>query len=145
MKHITKIIICALCVLLCLSSCTLIDSAKNEAKKVAEFSKNIVTLVKDPSVEKAEELLHPASSLTPEIVVSKIKDNEKINNLDISKDTVVTLGEITDVTLIRNDPSLGGMLYGAECSVIVNGETILISLTMLSTSEGMGIYDFEIK
>lgn len=145
MKRITKILICTLCILLCLSSCTLFDKAKNEAKKVVEFSKDFAQLVKDPSVEEAEDLLHPSSPLTPESVVNEIKNNEKIKSLNISKDSQITIGEVTDVTLQRNDPELGGMVYGAECSVIVDGQTIVISLTMLSTSKGMGIYDFDIK
>lgn len=145
MKNITKVIICTLCILLCLSSCTLFNKAKNEAAKVAEFSKDFVGLVKEPTVENAEELLHPSSPLTPEAVVEKIKSNEKLKDIEFSKDMEVTLGEISDVTLIRQDPKLGGAVYGADCSIIVNGQTIVVSLTMLSTSDGMGIYDFDIK
>ncbi len=145
MKNITKVIVFTLCILLCLSSCTFINKLKNEAAKVAEFSKDFVGLVKEPTVENAEELLHPSSPLTPEVVVEKIKNNDKLKDIDFSKDMDVTLGEISDVTLIRQDPDLGGAVYGAECSIIVNGQTIVVSLTMLSTSDGMGIYDFDIK
>ncbi len=145
MKNITKVIVFTLCMLLCLSSCTFVNKLKNEAAKVAEFSKDFIVLVKDPSAEKAEELLHPSSPLTPESVVDKIKNNEKLKDVEFSKDMKVTLGEISDVTLIRQDPKLGGSVYGADCSIIVNGRTIVVSLTMLSTSDGMGIYDFDIK
>lgn len=145
MKNITKVIVFTLCILLCLSSCTFVNKLKDEAAKVAEFSKDFVGLVEEPTVENAEKLLHPSSPLTPEVVVEKIKNNEKLKDIDFSKDMEVTLGEISDVTLIRQDPDLGGAVYGTECSIIVNGQTIVVSLTMLSTSDGMGIYDFDIK
>lgn len=152
MKTLVKVLALSLCMLLCFTSCSLLNKAKEEAQKakeevakVKDFTVDFVEVVKDPSVEKAEDLVHPSSSLTPEDVVNRLKENETIKNLDISKDTSVEFGGFSDLTLLRNDPTLGGNVYGVDCVVNIDGTPVTISLTVLSTSEGMGIYDFDLK
>ena len=79
MKTFVKICALSLCLILCFTSCSLIDRAKEEAQKLKEevirvkdFSGDFVELVQEPTVERAEDLVHPSSSLTPEAVVDKI-------------------------------------------------------------------------
>lgn len=147
MKKLLKFTVLALCILVSLSSCTFIKSllneAKTEAEHVAEFTEELVVLMEEPSIEKAEELVHPNSPLTPESVLEKIENNEKIKNLDFSGE--VSIGEITNLNMSYHDKELGGNLYEAECQVTVSGTTIDITLKLLSTDEGFGLYDFDIK
>lgn len=152
MKTFVKIFALSLCLILCFTSCSLIDRAKEEAQKLKEeairvkdFSGDFVELVQDPTVERAEDLVHPSSTLTPEAVVDKIKNNETIKNLELSEDTQVELGEISGLTLLANDATLGGNVYGVDMTVIIDGTPITITLKVLSTDEGMGVYDFDLQ
>ncbi len=145
MKTFVKIFALSLCLLISFTSCSLFNEVKQEMIRVKDFTVDFVELVQDPTLEKAEDLVHPSSNLTPEAVVNKLKNNETLKNLNISKDTKVNISNISDITLLRNDATLGGNVYGVDIVVSVNGTPITISLTVLSTSEGMGVYDFDIK
>ena len=139
----TKILLCSLCLLLCFSSCTLINRVKQETEKTVAFTGDFVQLVEEPSVEKAEELLHPQSNLSPETVLEKIQGNDKLANLDFSQE--ITVGEISDVKILPQDAELGGNVYSIDCQILVGDTPINVSLTILSTEDGFGLYDFEIK
>lgn len=147
MKALLKITLLSLCVLVTLSSCAFINSlvneATSEAEKVADFTNDFVVLMEDPSVEKAEELIHPDSPLTPENVMEKIESNEKIQNLDFSQE--IQIGEISDLRVSYHDEALGGNVYEADCQVTVGDVVINLTLKLLSTDDGFGIYDFDIK
>jgi hypothetical protein len=152
MKTFVKIFALSLCLILCFTSCSLFDKAKEEAEKIKEevvrvkdFSGDFVELVQDPTIEKAEDLVHPSSNLSAEAVVDKIKNNETIKNLELSENTQVELGEISGLTLLTNDATLGGNVYGVDMTVIVDGTPITINLKVLSTSGGMGVYDFDLQ
>lgn len=152
MKTFVKIFALSLCLVLCFTSCSFINKVKEEAQKLKEeaikvkdFTGDFVELVQDPTVERAEDLVHPSSTLTPEAVVDKIKNNETIKNLELSEDTQVELGEISGLTLLTNDATLGGNVYGVDMTVIVDGTPITITLKVLSTEEGMGVYDFDLQ
>lgn len=152
MKTFVKIFALSLCLILCFTSCSLFEKAKEEAEKIKEevvrvkdFSGDFVELVQDPTIEKAEDLVHPSSNLSPEAVVDKIKDNETIKNLNLSEDTKIELGEISGLTLLTNDETLGGNVYGVDMTVVIDGAPITINLKVLSTEEGMGVYDFDIE
>ena len=152
MKTFVKIFALSLCLVLCFTSCSFINKVKEEAQKLKEeaikvkdFTGDFVELVQDPTVERAEDLVHSSSTLTPEAVVDKIKNNETIKNLELSEDTQVELGEISGLTLLTNDATLGGNVYGVDMTVIVDGTPITITLKVLSTEEGMGVYDFDLQ
>lgn len=152
MKTFVKIFALSLCLVLCFTSCSFINKVKEEAQKLKEeaikvkdFTGDFVELVQDPTVERAEDLVHPSSTLTPEAVVDKIKNNETIKNLELSEDTQVELGEISGLTLLANDATLGGNVYGVDMTVIIDGTPITITLKVLSTDEGMGVYDFDLQ
>lgn len=138
-----KFIICSLCILLSFSSCTLFNEVKQEAERVAVFTEEFITLVEEPTVEKAQELVHPKSNLTAESVIEKIQNNEKLADLDLTQE--VTIGEVSDLKLLHQDAELGGNVYSVDCQVIVGGVAIDVSLILLSTEEGLGLYDFDIK
>ncbi len=142
MKH-AKIILCSLCILLCFSSCTLINDLKVEAGRVASFMEQFVALMEDPTIEKAEALVHPKSSITAESVIDKIQNNEALADIDWTQE--ITIGELSDIELLYQDADLGGNVYSVGCQVVVGGTAIDLDLTLLSTSEGMGLYDFDIK
>ena len=144
MKNITKILILSLCLLMCFTSCTLINKVAQEAQKVEKFANDFVKLVEDPSVEQAEKLVHPKSPLTPEDVIDEIKNNEKLAGLNASAENV-EIKNISDVKFSAEDKSLGGNVYSVDCEILVDGTPVVVSLKMLSSDEGFGIYDFEIK
>ena len=152
MKTFVKIFALSLCLILCFTSCSLFEKAREEAEKikeevvrVKEFSGDFVELVQDPTIEKAEDLVHPSSNLSAEVVVDKIKNNETIKNLNISEDTKIEIGEISGLTLLTNDETLGGNVYGVDMTVVIDGSPVTINLKVLSTEEGMGVYDFDIE
>ena len=95
------------------------------------------------SREEAEKLVHPASPLSPETLVDKIEGNEKIANLDFSQE--ITVGEITNLSISYHDETLGGNVYTAECQIMIGDTPINVKLKLLSTSEGFGLYDFDIE
>ena len=152
MKTFVKIFALSLCLILCFTSCSFFDKVKEETEKikeevvrVKEFSGDFVELVQDPTVEKAEDIVHPSSNLSAEVVVDKIKNNETIKNLNISEDTKIEIGEISGLTLLTNDETLGGNVYGVDMTVVIDGPPVTINLKVLSTEEGMGVYDFDIE
>ena len=152
MKTFVKIFALSLCLILCFTSCSFFDKVKEETEKikeevvrVKEFSGDFVELVQDPTVEKAEDIVHPSSNLSAEVVVDKIKNNETIKNLNISEDTKIEIGEISGLTLLTNDETLGGNVYGVDMTVVIDGSPVTINLKVLSTEEGMGVYDFDIE
>jgi hypothetical protein len=147
MKTITKILILALCILVSLSSCAFFKSLVNdvaaETERVAHFAEDFAGLVENPTVENAQDLIHPSSPITAETVISKIENNEKLNNLDPTAE--IQVGEIKNVNVSYHDEKLGGNLYTAECDIIVGDVTITVHLELLSTDESFGLYDFDIK
>lgn len=140
---VTRLLLLSLALVLALSSCSFINEMKDEAEKVSEFADDFAALVQDPTPEKAESLVHPASRLTPEDVIEKIQSNEKLASLDTSGE--VSVENISDIKMSYHDEELGGNVYTVECDVVIGGVTINASITLLSTSEGFGLYDFEIK
>ncbi len=142
MKNL-RIAAIALCVLLCLSSCSFINEMKEESQKITEFAEQITVLVKNPTVEKAEELVHPSSPLTPENVVDMVKNNEKLCSLDLSQE--ITLGDIGDIDMSYHDETLGGNVYTVECQILVGDTPVDVLVKLLSNDQGFGIYDLDIK
>lgn len=142
MKNL-RIAALALCVLLCLSSCSFINEMKEESQKITEFAEQITVLVKNPTVEKAEELVHPESPLTPENVVDMVKNNEKLSSLDLSQE--ITLGDIGDIDMSYHDETLGGNVYTVECRILVGDTPVDVLVKLLSNDRGFGIYDLDIK
>ena len=144
MKTITKILVLSLCLVMCFTSCTLVDKATQEVKRVEKFAGDFVKLVEDPTIEKAEQLVHPNSPLTPEQVIEEIKNNEKLSSLKPTADNV-TVKDISNLKLAAENKELGGNVYSADCEIVIDGTSVVISLKLLSTDDGFGIYDFEIK
>lgn len=146
MKNAIKILILSLCLALSLSSCFIVDlfnGVKQETERVITFTTEFTVLIENPTVENAEELLHPSSPLTPEHVISKIEGNEKLQSLNTAGE--ISVGEITNLQLKYDDPTLGGTVYTANCEIIVDGTPITVKLTLLSTEGGFGLYDFDIE
>ena len=147
MKTITKILILALCILVSLSSCAFFKSLVNdvaaETERVAHFAEDFAGLVENPTVENAQDLIHPSSPITAETVISKIENNEKLNNLDPT--AKISVGKITNLSISHHDATLGGNVYTADCEIMVGNTPIIVKLKLLSTDEGFGLYDFDIK
>lgn len=143
MKTALKFAAISLCLILCLSSCSFINEVQTEAQKVQSFTEDLVGVIENPTLEEAEELVHPSSPLTPEAVLDKIQNNEKLQNLDPSGE--IEIGEIKNLEISYHDKELGGNVYTAECTVTVDGTPIDLTLKLLSTDEGFGLYDFDIK
>lgn len=147
MKKLFKITLLSLCVILCFSSCAFIEDAVNdaldEAERVTVFAEDLAELIEEPSIEKAELLIHPDSALTAESVIATIQNNEKLQNLD--PEAEIQVGEITNLKMSHNDETLGGNVYTAECRVTVGDTVIDINLVLLSKDGTMGLYDFTIE
>lgn len=143
MKTALKFAAISLCLILCLSSCSFINEVQTEAQKVQSFTEDLVGVIENPTLEEAEELVHPSSPLTPEAVLDKIQNNEKLQNIDPSGE--IEIGEIKNLEISYHDKELGGNVYTAECTVTVDGTPIDLTLKLLSTDEGFGLYDFDIK
>ncbi|MGM9631903.1 MAG: hypothetical protein ACI3XL_02280 [Eubacteriales bacterium] len=147
MKKIAKILIVSLVLCLALGSCSLIRGVKQEADRIADFTVDFAEVMENPTVENAESLIHPKSSLTAESVVDKIAGNEKLQELmsSVESEEDITIGEISEPEIKFNDPELGGNVYAVEVEIIINGTPVTVSLDMLSSEEGFGLLDFEIK
>ena len=146
MKNAIKILTVSLCLILSLSSCFIVDlfnGIKQETERVVSFTTEFAVLIENPTVENAEELLHPSSPITPEQVIAKVEDNEKLQSLNTAGE--ISVGKIQNLQLQYNDPTLGGTVYTADCEIIVDGTPITVKLTLLSTDDGFGLYDFDIE
>lgn len=144
MKTITKILVLSLCLLMCFTSCTFFKKVGQEAKRVEEFASDFVQLVENPTIEKAEELVHPNSPLTPETVIEEIKNNEKLADLNVTPDNV-ELKSVSDIKFSAEDEALGGNVYSVDCELVIDGTPIVVSLKLLSSDAGFGLYNFDIK
>lgn len=143
MKKIIKLAVLSLIAILALSSCSLINEAKQEAQKVEQFTGDFAVLVETPTIENAEKIVHPSSKLTPENVVEKIESNEKLKSLDLSQE--ISVGNIGDLNVSYHDKTLGGNVYSVTVQILVGDTPIDVDLTLLSTEGGFGLYDFDIK
>lgn len=143
MKKLYSAFLLVLVLCLALSSCSFINEMKQETEKVAEFTSDFTSLMSEPTVEKAEALVHPSSPLTPEAVIEKIENNEKLASLDFTGD--ISVSEIGEMKMSYHDETLGGNVYTVECTVTVSGTPINVSLTLLSSGDSFGLYDFDIK
>lgn len=147
MKTTVKLFAIILTFVLFLTSCSfirnLIEETVEETKRVAEFTEDFSDLLNEPTVEKAEDILHPKSSLTPETVLEKIENNEKLASLDMSQE--ITIGEIGELNVSFHDESLGGNVYTLDCVIMVGDTPVNVTLKLLSEGDSLGIYDFEIK
>ena len=144
MKTITKILVLSLCLVMCFTSCTFFKKVGQEAKRVEKFAGDFVQLVENPTIEKAEEIVHPNSPLTPEAVIDEIKNNEKFAGLDVTPDKV-ELKSVSDIKFSAEDKALGGNIYSVDCELVVDGTPIIVSLELLSSDAGFGLYNFDIK
>lgn len=142
MKSLKSVVV-VLCLLLCLSSCTFINDMKRDVERATDFVEELTVLIKNPTVEKAQELVHPSSPLTPESVVDMIQNNEKLSSLDLSQE--ITVGDIGDVDVSYQDEALGGNLYTVECQILVGDTPVNVLVKLLSTDQAFGIYDLDIK
>lgn len=147
MKKIAKILIVSLVLCLALGSCSLINEVKQEANRIADFTVDFAEVMENPTVENAEALIHPKSSLTAESVIDKIAGNERLQELmsSVESEEDITIGEISEPKIKFNDPELGGNVYAVEVEIIIKGTPVTVSLDMLSSEEGFGLLDFEIK
>ena len=141
---IFRIALLTLVLLLCFTSCTLVDDLKRDAANVAVFALEFVDLIENPTLEKAEELTHPSSPLTAENVIERLENDEKLAGVDPSTQSI-TLEEVGEATFKFHDAELGGNVYEIGCVVVIGETRFTVVLTMLSNDDGFGIYDFEIK
>ncbi len=131
------------CVVLCLSSCSFIEEMQLEVQKAENFAQEITVLIQNPTVEKAQELVHPSSPLTPEAVVDMVRNNEKLSSLDLSQD--IKVSEIGDIDLSYKDETLGGNVYTLQCQILVGDTPVDVLVTLLSNDAGFGLYNLDIK
>ena len=147
MKTTLKLFAIIISLLLFFTSCSfftdLIEETLEETKKVAEFTEDFAELVAEPDIEKAESLVHPNSNINAETVIDRIENNEKLASLDMSQE--ITVSEIGELDIAFHDESLGGNVYTLDCVITVGDTPINVTLKILSTDEGFGIYDFDIK
>ena len=130
---------------------------KKEVNNIKEFVlddvKNTVAAVNDSSltteekIAKAEELIHPKSTITREGIIEDIKNNEKLQSItSANKVTVVEMPGFDDLaTIAEYNEELGGFTYNAELTVNIDGVVITVGITLFSDDNGMGIYDYDIK
>ena len=130
---------------------------KKEVNNIKEFVlddvKNTVAAVNDSSltteekIAKAEELIHPKSTITREGIIEDIKNNEKLQSItSANKVTVVVMPGFDDLaTIAEYNEELGGFTYNAELTVNIDGVVITVGITLFSDDNGMGIYDYDIK
>lgn len=138
-----KGLILIVCIVLCLSSCSFIEEMQSEAQKAENFAQELTVLIQNPTVEKAEELVHPSSPLTPEAVVDMVQNNEKLSSLDLSQE--IKVGEIGDLNFSYKDETLGGNVYTVQCQILVGDTPVDVLVTLLSDDAGFGLYDLDIK
>lgn len=138
-----KVLILFFILTLTLSSCSFITEMKDEAQKASDFTNDFAALVQDPTLERAEELVHPSSPLTAQSVIDRIESNEKLTSLDPSSE--IRVDNIGDIKMSYHDEELGGNVYTVDCDIIVGTTPISVTIIILSTSEGFGLYDFEIQ
>jgi hypothetical protein len=147
MKHTVKLFAIIISLLMFFTSCSFIQDAIEETieetQRVAEFTEDFADLVAEPSIEKAESLVHPNSSITPETVLERITENEKLASLDMSQE--ITVSEIGDLSIAFKDETLGGNVYTLDCVIMVGDVPINVTLKLLSAGDTLGIYDFDIK
>lgn len=142
MKSLKSVVV-VLCLLLCLSSCTFINDMKRDADRASDFMQELAALIENPTIEKAQELVHPSSPLTPESVVDMIQNNEKLSSLDLSQE--ITVGDIGDINMSYKDETLGGNVYTVECQILVGDTPVNVLVKLLSTDQAFGIYDLDIQ
>lgn len=138
-----KALVLIVCVVLCLSSCSFIEEMQSEVQKAENFAQEITVLIQNPTVEKAQELVHPSSPLTPETVVDMVRNNEKLSSLDLSQD--IKVSEIGDIDLSYKDETLGGNVYTLQCQILVGDTPVDVLVTLLSNDAGFGLYNLDIK
>ncbi len=126
-----------------LSSCSFITEMKDEAQRASDFTNDFADLVQNPTLEKAEELVHPSSPLTAQVIIDRIQSNEKLTSLDTSGE--IRVDNIEDIKMSYHDEELGGNVYTVSCDIIVGTTPISVTIIILSTDEGFGLYNFEIE
>ena len=155
-----KIIIAALVLVLCFSvcSCTYVQEAQKEVKKIEEFATKAVEIssISDPEIalEKAEDLIHPNSKLDVQGIIEQVIASDTVQALDVEEFPITSyeIGEFGAPNLSFNDPTLGGNVYEIQVVVTivqdVNGATastpLNVDVRLLSTEWGIGLYDFTI-
>ena len=159
-KSIAKIILIALCfvTVITASSCAILQGdVMKEINNIKDFVlvdvKDTVAAVNDPSlttegkIAKAEELIHPKSTITREGIIEDIKNNEKLQSITSANNIkVVEMPGFDDLaTIAEYNEELGGFTYNAELTVSIDGVMITVDITLFSDDDGMGIYDYNIK
>ena len=153
MKKHSKIIILALIFALALSvcSCSLVKSVTRDAKRINQFKDKVMGLSNISNPEEAEakieELIHPDSDLTKEIIINKAKADPDLEGIDIEAilKEGYSIGNFSDYKLQFNDSKLGGNIYQLTIEVITREMTFIIHLRILSDDTGIGLYDFDIS
>lgn len=152
-KKFAKIITLSLVFVLTLSicSCTAFKSVIRDTPRIAQFTKEALEISKitdtEEMIARAEELIHPASGLTKESIVEKIKADEDLEGIDLEKAASdgYSMGSFSDPKLKFNDPELGGNVYEITVDVTIGGQVFKVTLDLLSDESTIGLYDFDIK
>ena len=159
-KIVVLLLVCTLCFAIC--SCTLVDNAREEVVKVENFIEKVVSIgsVETPemALDKALELIHPESELkelTVDSIVEQVRENEVIKNLNIEEYPIegFEMGDLPTPTLSFADETLGGNVYGLNTTFsitqVIDGQTVVtpikVTIRLLSTDWGIGLYDFTIE
>lgn len=155
-KIVVALLILTLCITIC--SCTMIDDAQKEVKKVETFITSAVEIssISDPelALEKAEDLIHPDSGLDVEAIVNQVLESESVKALNAEEYGIYNyqIGEFGTPNLSFGDETLGGNVYELTAVVtiiqIIDGKEVAtplnVDVRLLSTDWGIGLYDFTI-
>lgn len=154
-KHITRIVLAILCIVISLSICSCTGLSLH-ANNIATFAGDITTfasslnstsLTSEEKIKMANELFHPSSDLTIEKIWEEVQKHEKF--AEIGTIESVNIGEMPDMddlmNLMKYDAATNTMSYHAEVQILINGEPFLIGLDLLSDEAGMGISGYSIK
>lgn len=149
MKKFSRIIIIAIVIALALSICSC--STIRDITRVPKFSKKLMAIaeVRDPeqALAQAESIVHPSSPLNNTSIIEKIKADEDLKDLDLESlaSQNYSIGSFSDIELKFNDPDLGGNIYETKVEVRFGDQVFVVIITILSDSDTMGLYDFDIS
>lgn len=149
MKKYGKIIFVLLIFTLTLSICSC--TVFRDIARVPQFSQELMSISNiskpEEAIAKAEELLHPLSTLTKDVALEKAKAQIEQLGVDVESlnYTNYSIGNISDLELKFNDAALGGNVYETKIAVTIDSFSFTVNITILSDEADIGIYDFQIS
>lgn len=152
-KKFTRILVLILVFVLSFSvcSCTEVESVTRDVPRIIELTTEIseISQLTDPEeIEtRTENLFHPKSGLTYDMVMEKIWSDEAFEGIDLEAASAqgVTIGNFSDAKLKLNDSQLGGNIYEITADVTVGEYVFNVTLYLLSDETMLGLYDFDIE